>query len=174
MTSKQQIKDRIKEIGPDVMMLGAKKEIKHLAEMMIENETLLYLTSGAFDGNTWLVVLTNHRVIFLNAGLIYGCESFEVSLNQINSIKPKTGWFFGEICITDGGAGYTIKNILNKKVNRFVKEVNLARHPNNEAALNKCLLELSTIDAQFISNEVTAIEKEEKRRLAVKRAMASH
>jgi len=174
MTSRQQIRDRIKEIGPDVMMLGAKKEIKHLAEMMIDNETLLYLTSGVFDGNTWLVVLTNNRVIFLNAGLIYGCESFEVSLNQINSIKPKTGWFFGEICITDGGAGYTIKNILKKKVNRFVKEVNLARHPNNDAALDKCLLELSTIDSKFIANEISAVEKESKRREAVKLAMGSH
>lgn len=174
MATKKQIQDRIEEIGPDVMMLGAKKEIKHLAEMIIDGEEVLYLTSGAFEANTWLVVLTTNRVIFLNSGLIYGCETFEISLNQIHAIKPKTGWFFGELTIADGGSEYTVRNIVNKKVKRFVREVNLALHSNKtpsisdvenkDLLLDKCLAELELLDSKKATTEITDPEFHLKRR----------
>lgn len=71
--------------------MGLDKEIKHLPEVLQDNKIICYLTSGLIEGNTWLIVCTNKRVIFLDKGLLYGLEQLEISLDKINSISQKRG-----------------------------------------------------------------------------------
>ena len=51
-----------------------KKELKHLPEILREGEQLLAFTSGIMDGNTWLISLTDRRIIFLDKGMIWGLK----------------------------------------------------------------------------------------------------
>lgn len=105
---------------------GTKKEIKCLPEIMHTDEKLQALTSGLMDGNTWLIVCTNKRVIFLDKGMIYGLKQVEIPLDKINSISQKTGIIFGQIHIWHGGNEMQIKNCMKKTVKPFVDAVNMA------------------------------------------------
>ena len=60
---KKEYKRIAKEIGDDQFF--TKKELKYLPEILMENEQVLAFSSGVMDGNTWLITLTNERVIFL-------------------------------------------------------------------------------------------------------------
>ena len=123
MPTLQDIKQQIKELG-EVDTFGTKKEIRYLPEILSQDETLRGITSGLTEGNTWLIALTNKRIIFLDKGMIYGLKQKEIPLEKINSIEQKTGIMFGEIGIWDGASHITIKNIDKKAVKPFVIAVN--------------------------------------------------
>lgn len=122
----EQIEQQIKRLG-QVDTFGTKKEIKHLPEVLSPDETVLALTSGLMDGNTWLIVCTERRVIFLDKGLLYGLKQRETPLEKINSIEQKTGMLLGSIGIWDGAARMEIRNVMKQTVGPFVQAVNRAR-----------------------------------------------
>lgn len=105
---------------------GTKKEIKSLPEILHDDEKICALTSGLMNGNTWLIVCTNKRVIFLDKGMIYGLKQVEIPLEKINSILQKTGIFFGEVHIWDGASKMEIRNCIKRTVKPFVDAVNKA------------------------------------------------
>ena len=126
MPTLNEIQRQIKALG-DVDTSGTKKEIKYLPDIMTDDEEVLALTSGLMDGNTWLVVCTGKRIIFLDKGMIYGLKQRETPLEKINSIEQKTGMIFGSIGIWDGAALMEIENIMKKTIRPFVESVNRAR-----------------------------------------------
>ena len=125
MPTLEEIKERIKDFG-EVDTFGTKKEIRYLPEILAEDETLEGITSGLMGGNTWLIALTNKRIIFLDKGMIYGLKQKEIPLNKVNSIEQKTGIVFGEIGIWDGASQMQIKNVYKNTVKTFVLSVNKA------------------------------------------------
>jgi len=125
MPTLEEVKKMVKDLG-ELDTFGTKKEIKYLPEILIDNEKILYLTSGLMDGNTWLITCTNRRVIFLDKGMVYGLKQIETPLERINSIQQKTGMMFGEIAIWDGSSKMEIKNVMKKTVKPFVEAVNKA------------------------------------------------
>jgi hypothetical protein len=125
MPTLDDIKQRLKELG-DTDTFGTKKEIRYLPEILASDEMFQGLTSGLMDGNTWLIALTDRRIIFLDKGMIYGLKQKEVPLEKINSIEQKTGIMFGEIAIWDGASRMEIKNVMKKTVKPFVAAVNSA------------------------------------------------
>ncbi|WP_370543077.1 PH domain-containing protein [Geomicrobium sp. JCM 19055] len=50
--------------------------------MLHDNEVVNYATSGFLEGNTWLVVSTNQRVIFIDKGMVYGIKQKEILLEK--------------------------------------------------------------------------------------------
>ena len=106
-----------KEIGDDQFF--TKKELKYLPEVLQEGEQVLAFSSGMMDANTWLITLTDRRIIFLDKGLIYGLKQSVIPLNKVNSISGKTGLILGEISITDGAGTRVIKNVWKKTVGPF-------------------------------------------------------
>ena len=100
-----------------------KKELNHLPEILMSGEQVLAFTSGLMDGNTWLITLTDKRIIFLDKGMIYGLKQAIIDLDKVNSISGKTGIFFGDISIQDGAANRTITNVWKKTVVKFTNEV---------------------------------------------------
>ena len=61
-TDRKREYDRIaKELGDDQFF--TKKELNHLPEVLSDGEQVLPLP-GLMDGNTWLVTLTDRRIIF--------------------------------------------------------------------------------------------------------------
>lgn len=109
------------EIGDDQFF--TKKELNHLPEILMDGEQVLAFSSGLMDGNTWLIVLTDHRVLFLDKGLIYGLKQVSINLDKVNSVSGKTGMMFGEIRIEDGASERIIKNVWKKTVVPFTNQV---------------------------------------------------
>ena len=114
--------DRIaKEIGDDQFF--TKKELNYLPEILQDGEQVIAFTSGLMDGNTWLLTLTDRRIIFLDKGIIFGLKQQSIPLNKINAISGKTGLLFGSIQITEGAKTHKIDNVWKKTVKIFTNKV---------------------------------------------------
>lgn len=114
--------DRIaKELGDDQFF--TKKELNHLPEVLSDGEQVLAFTSGLMDGNTWLVTLTDRRIIFLDKGMIYGLKQTAIDLDKVNSVSGQTGIIFGKITIEDGASSRLIDNVWKKTVVAFTNKV---------------------------------------------------
>lgn len=110
-----------KEFGDDQFF--TKKELNYLPEVLQNNEQVLAFTSGLMDGNTWLITLTDRRIIFLDKGMIYGMKQEIVPLNRVNAVSGKTGILLGKIVITDGAKDRKIDNVWKQTVKPFTNKV---------------------------------------------------
>ena len=122
-----EIAEQIAAIG-ETDTFGTKKEIRYLPEVLAPDETIVGLTSGALDGNTWLIVCTDRRVVFLDKGMLYGLKQTEIPLDSISSVSQETGMMFGSITVTGAGlSGMSIKQISKSSVGKFARAVQEAR-----------------------------------------------
>ncbi len=80
-------------------------------------------TSGLMDGNTWLITLTDRRIIFLDKGMIYGLKQTAIDLDKVNSVSGTTGMLLGKIAIEDGASQRVITNVWKKSVVAFSNKV---------------------------------------------------
>lgn len=135
-----------KEVGDDQFF--TKKELTFLPKILASGEQIIAFTSGFMDGNTWLITLTDRRIIFLDKGMIYGLKQISINLDKINSISGHTGMFFGKIIIGDGSSQYQITYVWKKTVTKFT---NLARD-----AIEKCN---STVLVSSSEDLVTKLSK---------------
>ncbi|WP_304970351.1 PH domain-containing protein [Romboutsia ilealis] len=103
---------------------GTRKEIDELSNILAKDEYIKAMTSGFNDGNTWLIVCTNRRVLMLDKGLLYGLKLIDIPLDRINSISHSKGLMLGKIAITDGSTTRTIENVSNSSVAFFADTVN--------------------------------------------------
>lgn len=95
-------------------------ELARMHEVLGPDEDLITYTTGHLDGNTWLVALTDRRILMLDNRLFTGMEQHFIELNHVNAITTNRGIVFGEIAIQDGANTRTITNVPKKAVNRFV------------------------------------------------------
>ncbi|EOI3476386.1 PH domain-containing protein [Cronobacter dublinensis] len=163
--SKDQLKAEMKRLAAVVSdaPFGTKKEFFHLPEILKSGEQPLAIASGMMDGNTWLITLTNKRVIFLDKGMIFGVKQVDINLNSIVSVGGKTGLLLGEIMISTSGQNYTIKNVMKGSVIPFTNLVNETMETLNTPAQpqqepNKAT---QTFDEQMSKIERLAEMKEE-------------
>jgi hypothetical protein len=103
---------------------GTRKEIAELPAVLGTDEHIKAMTSGLTDGNTWLIVCTNKRVLMLDKGMVYGLKLIDIPLDRINSISHSKGLLLGKISITDGATTRTIQNVANTTVSFFADTVN--------------------------------------------------
>ena len=123
--SKIELKNEYKRIADDMGddQFFTKKELNYLPEILMEQEQILGFTSGLMDANTWLITLTDKRIIFLDKGMIYGLKQSIVDLDKVNAVSGSTGLLFGTITITDGANDRLIKNVWKKTVKNFTNKV---------------------------------------------------
>lgn len=123
--SKIELKNEYKRIADDMGddQFFTKKELNYLPEILMEQEQVLGFTSGLMDANTWLITLTDKRIIFLDKGMIYGLKQSIVDLDKVNAVSGSTGLLFGTITITDGANDRLIKNVWKKTVKNFTNKV---------------------------------------------------
>jgi len=122
MKSLKDIKEMLLKSGS--LILGTKKEVKELTNIINDDEIITYATSGVYDGHTWLVVSTNKRIIFLDKGMLFGVNQIEIPLSKVNAVKYKKGLFVGEIEIWDGASMFRVKSVLKKTLIPFINAVN--------------------------------------------------
>lgn len=91
-----------------------KKEVAHLPEVIQPGEIIRAIASGMYDNNTWLVVATTQRVLFLDKGMFAGLKQLSLPLDQIQAVAHTVGMMLGEVTISTAGAAWTIKSMTPK------------------------------------------------------------
>jgi Bacterial PH domain/Short C-terminal domain len=122
MPTQEQINQQIKNL-PHKYIFYTRKEIRYLPKVMNDNEQILALTSGFMDNQTWLLVCTNRRILFLNRGMFFGLKQLQMNLDRIQAIDSGFGIAFGNIRVWDGAASMNVNLILKSTVAPFVKTV---------------------------------------------------
>lgn len=115
---------------------GTKKELKALKNYLGENEVVFAIASGVmrqtetsnkFDSgvNTWLVVLTSERFLFLDAALLTSSIDFQsVRLDKVQAISASQGFLFGKISIDLGSRLIVVDNCLKEGVKAMTELAN--------------------------------------------------
>jgi hypothetical protein len=130
MPTLKQVKEQIARLpSQGRYILGTQKEVRCLPDVLENDEQIRAITSGLVQNNTWLLVCTDRRIIFLDRGWLYGLKQIQMPLNRINSIDHEIGMALGSISIWDGATRMTVGGILRNKVNYFVK---VAKHSMEE------------------------------------------
>lgn len=120
---------------------GTRKELEALPEYLEPGEVVFALASGfmkqtitsnTFDGglNTWLVILTSERFLFMDAALLTSSiDTQSVRLDKVQAISASQGFVFGKISIDLGSRLITIDNCTKEAVkvmadlaNKWLKE----------------------------------------------------
>lgn len=112
------------ELGDDRFFTT--KELDVLPKILSPFEQVLSFSSGLMDGATWLIVLTDQRVLFVDKGMIFGLKQTSIDLENIVSIDGETGLMFGVIRISSAAGPREIRNVWKRTVNPFVNRVRLA------------------------------------------------
>src|SRR4051812_44217900 len=109
------------EMGDDQFF--TKKELNYLPNVLANGEQVLGFTSGFMNGHTWLIALTDRRVLFLDKGMVYGLRQASIDLDKVNAVSGQTGILLGKILIEDGATQRHITNVWKKTVVNFTNKM---------------------------------------------------
>ena len=120
------------EVGDDRLMTAGER--KHLPEVMMPDELLLWTSSGILkstgkegkSGGMALIALTDRRILILDKRLFAGTQTIAIDLDKVNSITGDTGMFFGGFKIQDGGDERDVGQVAKASVMPFVERVQQA------------------------------------------------
>lgn len=100
-----------------------RKELAHLPQVLATGEQVLGFCSGVMDGTTWLIALTDRRVVFLDKGFLYGLKQVSIDLDKVNAVTGSTRLLLGQIEIEDGARNRVINNVQKRTVVAFTNLV---------------------------------------------------
>lgn len=101
---------------------ATKKELNVLPEYLEPGEVVFALTSGLmkqseasnaldFGLNTWLVVLTSERFLFLDAAMLStSVDTQSIRHDRVQAVSASQGWVLGKIMVDLGSRVLTIDN----------------------------------------------------------------
>lgn len=107
------------EMGDDSFF--TRKEMEHLPDAMNEGEQLLAFASGLMDKKTWLIALTDQRILLLDKGMFYGLSQSEFSLDNVSAVSYETGMLMGKLVIQVGSVNHTITQVPKKAASSFAE-----------------------------------------------------
>lgn len=127
------IQNQLLEIGIDSKStFWGRKELKELPNILSQNEKIIALVIGTYNGGSGLLVATNSRLIFIDKGLVYGLKIEDFGLDKITSIQFERGLLLSEIKIMASGNIAKISNVEQGNGKRFSDTVrNLLNQPKN-------------------------------------------
>jgi|GEM_PF-1196726 len=141
-----------------------KNAIKALRKYLEPDEVVFALASGImkqsetsnpfdFGANTWLVVLTSDRFLFLDAAMLTSSvDTQSIRHDKVQAVSASQGWVLGKIMIDLGSRLLTIDNcqkaavkIIADLANKWLKElgnkkeaaIRQSQSPANETPLDK-------------------------------------
>ena len=120
------------------------KELDALPKELSPEEQVLAFASGQLDGNSWLIVLTDERILFLDKGILFGLKTVSIEINRISNIESERGLIFGKIVVGANGRLYPIEYVWKRTVDPFV---NKARHAMRAWATGERLISPGTAEA---------------------------
>lgn len=110
---KQLVERQLEALG-DFHRFFTSKEIRYLPQILAEGEAVHGITSGFFEGRTWIIVVTGVRLLFLDKGMFYGLKQVDLPLAQVSSISHKTGFLFGEIEVATSSGSRKIAKLAKR------------------------------------------------------------
>ena len=128
--------------GVNLDSFGTKKELKALPDYLEPDETVFALSSGYtaqtktsdrsdFGANTWLVVLTSDRFLFLDSAMLSSSvDTQSVRHERVQAVSASQGWLLGKIMVDLGSRVLTIDNcektsvkVIADLANKWLKEL---------------------------------------------------
>lgn len=134
------------------------KELDALPRELAPYEQVLSFSSGSLNGNTWLIVLTDERVLFLDKGMLFGMKKVSVDLNRIANIESERGLMFGKITIGANGQDYSIEYVWKSTVDPFVEAT---RHAMRAWAQGQTLISPGTEQALSLERAIDESQLED-------------
>lgn len=127
-TPEKDIESVIEENKPKNILANCNVEVgkriyNYINEMIRENEDVVALVNGAYEGKNMYLLATNKRIIIFNKGLLSSTQ-VEIPIEKINSIGQSKGIIFGEIHIWDSSSKIVITNVHKNDIDKFVKIAN--------------------------------------------------
>jgi len=96
---KKIVKQQINALGAFDSWFAKKEIAQHLPEVLSEGENILFMTSGTYDRDTWLITATDTRLIFLDKGMLFGFKLHELPYDKMNSISYSLGLVLASVSI---------------------------------------------------------------------------
>ena len=128
---------------------GTKKELKALPQYLEPDEVVFALTSGImsktetsnsfdFGSNTWLVVLTSDRFLFLDAAMLSNSvDTQSVRHDHVQAVSASQGIILGKIIVDLGSRTLVIDNcqkatvkVMANIANKWIKEFSEKKNAN--------------------------------------------
>lgn len=138
---------------------GTKKEFGVLPSYLEESETVLALASGVVSqtgnsnasdsgANTWLVVLTNERFLFLDHALLTkSVDTQSVRLDRVQAVSASQGFMLGKIIVDLSARVLTIDNCQKKDVAAMAEIANkLLKEREGKAAMAQTAQVVAPVD----------------------------
>lgn len=99
------------------------KELRHLPKILEPEETPSAITSGYVNGRTWLIAITNRRIIFLDKGWLYRVDLVSMDIGKINAVASNQGLMYGTVAISDSAGTTQIEQVYKPSAALFAKAV---------------------------------------------------
>ena len=93
-----------------VESLLGRKELNTLPSFLETDERILAFTTGVMENSTWLITLTDRRILFLQKKL-FGMKRAVIGLDSVTTVLGHKGLFFEEIAICNGLASKVIEKV---------------------------------------------------------------
>ena len=149
-----EFKKQLDRLG-DFHRFFTSKEIKMLPQVLADNEVVHGITSGYYEGKTWVIVLSNMRLLFLDCGFFYGMKQTDMPLQQISSVTQKNGIIFGEIQVATPSGAKTIGGLLKKEAIKIASILASLIHGRSEPKI----ISNSTKKPSSYSDPIEKLEK---------------
>lgn len=95
------------------MKLGVRKELRKLTDLLAEDEEVLNLARGQYDGKTGLLFITDTRIVFTEQGMMRSrLEDFPYE--KVSSVQTSTAMLSGKLTIFVSGNKAEIKDVMPK------------------------------------------------------------
>lgn len=139
---------KLNDVGLD--SFGTKKELKVLTQYLEPDEVVFELTSGImsktetsnsfdFGSNTWLVVLTSDRFLFLDAAMLSSSvDTQSIRHDNVQAVSASQGMILGKIIVDLGSRMLVIDNcqkatvkVVANLANKWIKELSVKRNNAN-------------------------------------------
>ena len=126
----------------DFDSFGTKKELAVLHQHLEDGEVVFAITSGLmqqtatsnsldFGTNTWLVVLTNERFLFLDSAMLSSSvDKQSIRFDKVQAVSSSQGLIFGKIIVDIGNRMVVIDNcfkatvaVISDLANKWLREL---------------------------------------------------
>jgi hypothetical protein len=91
-----------------------RRELKLLPEILHEDEEVVNLAQGRYEGNEGLIVVTDRRVLFVDQGIVRSHRE-DFPYEKISSVQSSKGMLAGKVTIFASGNKAVIENVLPKQ-----------------------------------------------------------
>jgi DNA-directed RNA polymerase subunit RPC12/RpoP len=131
MRNPDEVKIELSALSTRGNVFAGRKEVRELHEILNSDEHVLALTSGNYDGRSWVMAATSERILFLDKVMFVGMKKLEIVLTDLK-----------EAAYERDGIGSCLFFVRNDGARCIVKSVNKATAPEFAVAVNEHLEKL--------------------------------